>query len=142
MIFGFPVLSHPPSGFFEISCNIQVFFLPSNFWFNSTSRVTPIFHYFPFFLISSFILQIFILTINPELFKFLLINHSCWIISHVVRLSFKSVFHVVGSRLVRCVECIEWKFLHLFVIFFEFWKSWNWYRSSVRGCYTSWNTLV
>jgi hypothetical protein len=82
--------------------------------------LTPINNCLLGFFLSSFISQLFVFLIKPELFKLLLVSQASWIVKLVIASSFKAILFVELSRLVGGEEHLEGMRLGRFLNFFKF----------------------
>jgi len=113
---------------------------PSNFRFHSTSSITPLFHCFSLFFISSLISEFFVFGIKPELFHLLFKCPSSWVICQIAGFTFKSIFFMKLDWLIWSIEIVKRVFLYWLWFFIESWKSWLWNCSCIWSslCTSNW----
>ena len=100
MVFGLPVLPDPSPRLLKIRGHIKMLLFPGNIRLNPTSSMAPFLNHCSFFLVSTFVGEFFVLTINPELLKLLFPNLPSRLIRQIVGFAFESVFLVVSCGLV------------------------------------------
>jgi hypothetical protein len=116
VILSLETLSYPSPGLLKVGGNVEMLLLSSDFRFHSSSGSTPLFHGLLGLLLPSFVSELLILGVEPELFHLLLKSLSCWIVELVIGPSLKSVFLVEYDWFISCGEHAHWVLLNRFLV--------------------------
>ena len=94
VVLSLETLSYPAPGLLKVGGNVEMLLLSSDFRFHSSSGSTPLFHGLLSLLLPSFVSELLVLGVEPELLHLLLKGLSCWIVELVIRSSLESIFLV------------------------------------------------
>lgn len=96
VILALPVASDPASGLLEVGGHSEVLLSPLDLCFHSASGLRPFLHHLLGLFVSSFVRELLVPGVQPDLLQFLLVHFSSWVVELVARPSFKPVFLPVG----------------------------------------------